>query len=160
MVQNDRRFCLLHSIYQEPFIKWLSFMVHIYKMIISPGISFILSEFWFLLVSGVKGQKNGPKWQKILSVTLDISGTINDKKICCAPYLRNHTSYDCHLWYTFVKWQHFPCIFFHSYKILMRIIRGVKGQKMAQNDNSVCLTSTLHHRSTLHHMIVIFGTRV
>ena len=24
----------------------------------------------------------------------------NDKKFCHAQYLRNHTSYDCHLWYT------------------------------------------------------------
>ena len=40
--------------------------------------------FIFLVVSGVKGQKK----------------VQNDKKFCRhAPYLRNHTSYDCHLWY-------------------------------------------------------------
>ena len=35
------------SISQEPCIIWLSFMVHICKMIISPVVSFILSKFWF-----------------------------------------------------------------------------------------------------------------
>ena len=24
--------------------------------------------------------------------------------VCCAPYLRNHTSYDFYLWYSCVKW--------------------------------------------------------
>ena len=91
-------------------------------------------------VRGVKGQKNGPKWQKILCVALNISGTIHHMIVIYgthlwtdniskaffhffkilifwamggkraengpkwqknlvgyAPYLRNHTSYDCHL---------------------------------------------------------------
>ena len=42
----------------------------------------------FLVVRG-KRAKNSPKWQKI---------------VCHAPYLRNHTPYDCHLWYTVVEW--------------------------------------------------------
>ena len=30
----------------------------------------------------------------------------NDKKknsVCCTPHLRNHTSFDCHLWCTYVN---------------------------------------------------------
>ena len=48
--QNDIKFCLLHSISQEPCIKWLSFIVHIYKMIISSGIFvfFLIQNFDFL----------------------------------------------------------------------------------------------------------------
>ena len=34
MVQNDKKFCLLHSISQEPYIIWLSFMVQMWKIII------------------------------------------------------------------------------------------------------------------------------
>ena len=43
----------------------------------------------FQAVSGVKRQK---KWSEM------------KKSVCHAPYLRNHASYDCHLWYTCVKW--------------------------------------------------------
>ena len=83
MVQNDKKFCLLHSVSQEPYIIWLSFMVHLCKMIMFLGcFFFIFSKFWFL---GLLGEKNGKKWFKI-------------------PYLRNYISYDCHLCYTCLKW--------------------------------------------------------
>ena len=29
---------------------------------------------------------------------------MNKNSVCCTPYFRNHTSYDFHLWYTYVKW--------------------------------------------------------
>ena len=38
--QSDKEFCLLCSIPQEPYIMWLSFMVHMCKMIIYPGVLF------------------------------------------------------------------------------------------------------------------------
>ena len=47
MVQNDKKFCLLHSISQEPYIIWLSFMVHMCKMIISPGVFSFFQNFDF-----------------------------------------------------------------------------------------------------------------
>ena len=145
MVQNDKQLCLLCSISLEPYIVWLSFMVHkCYAMIISPGIFFL--QFFKILIfcvvmrGGGKGgerAKNCPKWQQILSVTLHIiiwssfmldlykvtisssvffnfwkfwfSGLLVVYKckkwykmtknyLCRAPYLRNHTWYDCHLW--------------------------------------------------------------
>ena len=46
MIQNDKKFCPLHSISQELYIIWLSSMVHICKMAISPDVFFI-PKFWF-----------------------------------------------------------------------------------------------------------------
>ena len=80
MVQNDKKFCLLHSVSQEPYIIWFSFLVHMCKMIIPSRDYFIFSKFWFFRLLGGGGRggkraKNGPKWQKILSVTLHIPWT-------------------------------------------------------------------------------------
>ena len=74
MVQNDRKFCLLLSISQEPNIVWLSFMVQMCK-IISPGVFFNFQILIFRVVRAERA-KNGPKWQKILLVSLRISGTV------------------------------------------------------------------------------------
>ena len=67
------------------------------------------------------------------------------KIVCCTPYLRNHASYDFHLWYTYVKWKYLWAIFFHFFKILIfQIVRWIKGQKMAQNHKKfypLCLIS-------------------
>ena len=40
-------FCLSRLIFQEPYIIWSSFMVHMCKKIISPCMFFIFSKFWF-----------------------------------------------------------------------------------------------------------------
>ena len=79
MAKNDQ-FSLLHYIFQEPCIIWLSFMVHTCKMIISPVVFFfIFSKFQSLGWGGrgVKGEKLS-KMTKILSVVFHISGTIHD----------------------------------------------------------------------------------
>ena len=47
IVQNDKKFCLSCCISKEPYIIWLAFMVHLCKPIISPGVFFIFSKFWF-----------------------------------------------------------------------------------------------------------------
>ena len=47
MVQNDKNFCLLHSIFQEAYIIWLWFLVRICKMMISVAIFFSFSKLWF-----------------------------------------------------------------------------------------------------------------
>ena len=70
MAQNDKKFCLLHFISQEPYIIWSLFMVHMCKRIISPGIFFFI--FFKILIflwwwEGVKGAKNDPKWPKVMS---------------------------------------------------------------------------------------------
>ena len=71
IAQNDKTFCLLCSISQEPYIMWLSFVVHKCKMI-SPGIFYItFSKFWFGLLWGTKGEK----WPKMLKKP--VLGTIH-----------------------------------------------------------------------------------
>ena len=42
------------------------------------------------MVQKVKGQK----WSKV-----------RENSVCHTSYLRNHTSYDCHLWYSCVNWK-------------------------------------------------------
>ena len=137
---------------------------------------------------GVKRAKNGPKWQKIMLITLHISETIqnmiviywahkqNDNFSWCffvfhfskfwffwigrglsgkkwsritknpvfqAPNLRNHLSYDCHLWHT-CKMIIYPGIFFHFLKILIFwVVREVKGQKTVQDDKIFSLLQSI-----------------
>ena len=84
MVQNNKKFCQPHFISQESFIIWLSFIVHIYKMIISSGLFFFFSNFWF------SGPIGGGGWKGKKMVQ-------NDKRsVCSAPY--------CHLWCKCMKW--------------------------------------------------------
>ena len=58
-VQNDKKFCLSRFISQEQYIIWLSFMVHLCRMIISPGFAFsFYSKFsFFRFFKGIKRQK-------------------------------------------------------------------------------------------------------
>ena len=88
VVQNDKKLCLSHSIFQEPYIIWSSFLVWKCKMIISSGVFFIFSKFWFFRLLGRLKGKKCPKMTK--------------NSVCHALYLRNCTSYDLHLWYTCV----------------------------------------------------------
>ena len=83
MSQNDKNFYLWLLIFQEPYIIWSSFMVHMYLW--KDNISRHFFHFFFfkiLIFRNIRGQggkraKNGPKWQKILSVSLCISGTVH-----------------------------------------------------------------------------------
>ena len=91
---------LLDSIYQEPYIIWLPFMLHICKMIISPKILI------FRVFSEVKGQNS----------------------VCRAPYFRNHTWYDViceHLCKPIIS----PAVFFvFSLFWFYRLLVGQKGK--------------------------------
>ena len=51
-IQNDKKFCLLCSISQEPCIVWLSFMVLMFKMTISPDVFSVLHNFDLFGLSG------------------------------------------------------------------------------------------------------------
>ena len=57
MAQNENKFCLSHSVSQEPCIIWLRFLVHMCKIMISPANFFIFQNFDFGVFMGVKGQK-------------------------------------------------------------------------------------------------------
>ena len=83
--QNDKKVFLLCLIFQEPYIIWLSFVLHKCKMI-SPGVFFFkMSILW--VATRVKVQK----WPKMTK-----------NSVHSALYLRNHISFDLHLWYTCV----------------------------------------------------------
>ena len=69
-----KKFCLLHSISQEPYT-WFSFMVHMCKLIISPGAFFIFSKFLFSRLLG-KNDKNS------VFCALHIWGTIHHMIVC------------------------------------------------------------------------------
>ena len=48
IAENDKKFCLLHLISQEPYIIWSSFVVHKCEMVTSPSVFFIFQNFDFL----------------------------------------------------------------------------------------------------------------
>ena len=52
-----KKLCLLCSILLEPYIIWLSFVVHKFKMMESPGFSLFFQNFDFWVVRRVKVQK-------------------------------------------------------------------------------------------------------
>ena len=61
MAQNDKKFCLSHSVFQERYIIWLWFLVHMSNSDISSNF-FLFSKVWFLgFLVGWKGKK----WSKI-----------------------------------------------------------------------------------------------
>ena len=113
MTQNDKKNCLSRSISQEPYIIWLSSVVHNCKMMISQCYFFIFSKLVFPVVSRVKGQKMAQ----------------NDKKF----YLSRSISQEPYIiWSSFVVHKCKMIIsqgFFLFFKILIfRVVRKVKGQ--------------------------------
>ena len=89
MAENGKKFCLSHSISQEPYIIWSSFMKNKCKMIISPRYFFhFFKTLIFLVVLTVKGQKMAQNEKNSARHFL---------------YLKNHPSYDLSLWNTCVK---------------------------------------------------------
>ena len=124
MAQNDKKFCLLHFISQEPYIIWFSFMVHMYEMIISTGVFFIISKFWFSGLLEGKRAKNSPKWQNIWSVALYISGTIHHLIVIYGTHVQNDI---------------ISRMSFHFFKILIFLVKGIKGQTTVQNDKKLFL---------------------
>ena len=94
-------------------------MVHMCKMIISPGVFLHFFKILiFCVVRGVKGQEM----------------VENDKKLIrCARYLRNYLSFMVHMHEMMIS----PGISF--FKILIfQVVSGAKGQKMVQNDKKYC----------------------
>ena len=58
-------------------------------------------------------------------------------------------SYDCNFWYTCVKWWHLTDAFFiffflfFFFLLIFLVVRGIKWQKMAQNDEFFCLSHSV-----------------
>ena len=69
-VHNNKKFALSCSIYQEPYIIWLLFMVHLFKMIRSPGIfSMFLKILIFWLLTVQKTVQNDKKFCLLHSIS-------------------------------------------------------------------------------------------
>ena len=119
---------------QEQYSIWSWFLVHLCKMMITPGIFSIFQNFDFLCCWWGKSAKNGPKWQKILSVVLHISGTIYHIIVIDATLVWN--DYNSKLFFCFIK-------------ILVSwvVVGGVKGQKIVQNDKKFCLPCSMSQES-------------
>ena len=91
-------------------------------MTISPG--FFFSFFFEILIFWVV-RRGGVKGQKIAQ---------NKKYIGHMPYFRNSTAYDHDFWYTCVN-NDLSRPFFHLFEVFFfQVVRGVKGQKIAQNE--------------------------
>ena len=70
--------------------------------------------------------------------------------VCCTPYLWNHTSYDCYLWYTFVN--DISRCFFNFKILIFWVVRGPKWQNF--------LSAAPYILGTIYHVILIYGTHV
>ena len=92
---------------------------------ISPGFFFLFPQnVDFLGCYWGKRAKNVPKWEKILSFVLHISGTIHHMIIICGTHVYNDNISSC---------------FFQFFKVLIfQVIRRVKEQKIAQYDKKLC----------------------
>ena len=100
-------------------------------------------NFEFPGFQGVKGQKMAPKWQKILSVSLQIPGNV--------PH--------CGFWCKCIKWMISPATFFIFSKFwFLGVLGGIKGQKMTQNYQFQSVT--LFIARTVDHIIKIFSTQM
>ena len=122
----------------------LSSMVHMSKVIISPGIFFIFSKFWF---SGSIGRWRNKKQSKRTK-----------NYVCCAPYLRSHALYDFHLWYI-CKMMISPCIFFNVSKVSFYRLPGGEKEKTSQKWQTIfCVLPYISEN--LYHMIFIYGTHL
>ena len=109
------------TISQEPYIIWLSFMVHICKMIISRGVFF---QFFKILIFRVKVQKMVQNYIKICA-----SCSISQKSYII------WLSFMVHMYKMIIS----PGVFFHFFKILIFCVaNGVKGQKMVQDEKKFC----------------------
>ena len=121
MTQNNKKFCLLRLVFQEPYIIWSSFLMHMYvqKNSIFWHSFLFFSKFWFWGSLGGWGMVKGEKWPKKAK-----------NYVCLTLYLRNCTSYDCDLWSIFVKWRYLKQIFSFFKIFIFGVFGGVKGQKM------------------------------
>ena len=140
---NGRNFSPSVFISQEPCIIWLSVIVHLSKMIQSPGF-FHFFKVLIFCVYNVKVQKT----------------VQNDKKFCLS---RSRSQEPYIIWLSFMVHMCEMLIslgdFFQYFKILIFwVVRGVKGQKMGQDDKKFCLSHLIFQESYI--MIFIYGTHV
>ena len=133
MVQSEK-----NSVCHTPYLRnntWYDFHLCIYGAndnIFRKIFFLILSRFWFsrfLGEVGLKGKKQSLK-----------------NSVRCTLYLRNHTSYDFHLWYTSVSWWYLNDFFFFFF--FQNFVFSVKRRKMVQNEKRFCLLNSISQNRT------------
>ena len=143
-VQNDKKFCLLHSISEEPYIIWLLFMfLKLFMLCFFSYFFHFCEHFDFLGPYGVKGQKM----------------VQNDKKLCLSrsisqePYI---------IWLSFMVQMCkmiSPGVFFNVKILIFQFVKGLKGQKSGPKCRKL-LSVAPYISGTIYHMIFIYGAHV
>ena len=131
MAKDDKKICLLQLISQDPYIIWLSFMVHLCKMIISSGAFFIFSKM-----------------------------TQNDKKFCLSCLIYQEPYIMIVICGTQVYNDNISRhLFIFSKFWFFGLLGGSKGKTKAQNDKKN-LSFALYISGTIHHMTLIYGAHM
>ena len=129
----SRRFTLEHISYKPCSSGLLSRVKHYVSKTSLITIYYSIFNSHLVYACEVWGQNQNNllfMWGTHLYMSLFPSVHLSDRR---ASYLRNYTSSDHNFWYTYVKWRYLQG-FFHFYKTLnFWAVRGVKGQKIAQN---------------------------
>ena len=138
MVENGKKLCLLHSISQEPYYIWLSFMVQMCKVIIFQGVFFNVKILIFQVIKVLKGEKMAQNEENFCLLHL----------IFQEPY--NHIYHIIFIYcftciYKKIISPGIVFIFFSKFWFLGSLggRRGgvlVKGQKITQNEKEFCLS--------------------
>ena len=101
MSKMTKKFCPSPFISQEPYIIWLSFMVHLCKMVISPGVFFLhFFNIWiFWVFRGLnKGQKEIPRFTQPSSHLCDFIYFLIIMLISSIVLLVWSNSWNCVYW--------------------------------------------------------------
>ena len=89
----------------------------------------VFSKFWFFGLLWGKRAKNHPKWQKLLSVVVYISGIIHHMIVIYGTYVYN---------------DNISCHFVSFFKIfIFWVFKGVKWPKMVQNHKKLCRSHSI-----------------
>ena len=134
---------------QEQCSIWPWILVHLCRMMISPGVFFICFKFSFSGLLEGKRPKNSPKWKiTITSVMCYISGTVwiwslvlvHFCKMMISPghfCLSKNIGNDHDFWYTIAKCWYLQVFFSFLFLILIfRAVRGIKGISYLRNHTS------------------------
>ena len=115
------------AIFQEQYSIWSWFLLNLCEMMIWPGAFFILLKFSFFMLLGGKRAENGPRWK--------IHWKKNKKKtVTLVTHHRNSIAFNHNFWNTYVKRWYLQAFFCLFGRLIFGFVRGVKGQKISQNE--------------------------
>ena len=130
----QKKLCLSPLISQEPYIIWSSFIVNMWKRIISPGFS---SHFFKILIFGIN---SGEKEQKVAQMT---------KNFICGTNISGSIHYMSVIFGTQVKWWLLQMLFSFFFKVWFSGLLGGKREKNgSKRQNILFLTPYLKNRTS------------